>query len=116
MKKNIIQRIKAFFILLKADRELRRAIRLADEKYHQNGRRYYVIPNTRHELKAYSYADIKRMRRAGLFSTHATQTAFLHESFYYTPDQFGTGSLTPMQRKQKRRAWLNYVAQIRKLL
>ena len=112
----IVKRIQAFFILLKADRELKRAIRQADRLHLRTGRRYYVLPNARHELRAWCWADIKRMRQAGMFSHRATQADFLFESFYHTPGQWGEGRLSPLQRKQKRRAWLNYVAQVRRLL
>lgn len=111
----IVKRIRAFFILLKADRELKRAIRQADRLHLRTSRRYYVLPNTRHELHAYSWADIKRMRRAGMFSNRATQRDFLFECFYHTPGQWGEGALPPIRRRQKRRAWLNYVAQVRRL-
>ena len=111
----IVKRIQAFFILMKADRELKQAIRQADRMHLRTGHRYYVLPNTRHRLHAYCWADIKRMRRAGLFSNRATQKDFLFESFYYTPGQFGEGALSAQRRKQKRRAWLNYVAQVRRL-
>ena len=83
---NMTKRIKAFFILMKADRELKRVIKQADRLYLKNGRRYYVLPNLRHELHAYCWADIKRMRRAGMFSNRATQRDFLFESFYHTAD------------------------------
>ncbi len=111
----IVKRIQAFFILLKADRELKRAINQADRLHLRTGRRYYVLPNTRHELRAWCWTDIKRMRQAGLFSHRAMQHDFLFECFYHTPGQFGEGRLSPLQRKQKRRAWLNYVAQARRL-
>ena len=113
---NIVKKIKAFFILLKADSELKRAAAKADSLYKRNNIRYYVLPNARHELRVWCWADIKRMRRAGLFSARATLSAFLFESFYHTPDRFGAGALTDKQRKGKRRAWLNYVAQVRHLL
>ena len=67
----IVKRIQAFFILLKADRELKRAINQADRLHLRTGRRYYVLPNTHHELRAWCWADIKRMRQAGLFSHRA---------------------------------------------
>lgn len=112
----IVKRIQAFFILMKADRELKQAIRQADRMHLRTGHRYYVLPNTRHKLHVYCWADIKRMRRAGMFSKRATQKDFLFESFYHTPGQFGEGALSPQRRKQKRRAWLNYVAQVRCLV
>ena len=105
---DITRRIRAFFILMKADKELKKAINKADKLNLENGIRYYVIPDYRHELK--------RMRKSGMFSNRATQTDFIMESFYYTPDRFGNGGLTDRQKKQKRRAWLNYVAQVRHLI
>ena len=113
---DITRRIRAFFILMKADKELKKAINKADKLNLENGIRYYVIPDYRHELKVYRWADIKRMRKSGMFSNRATQTDFIMESFYYTPDRFGNGGLTDRQKKQKRRAWLNYVAQVRHLI
>lgn len=112
----IIKRIKAFFLLLEADRELGRAARQADRMHLETGRRYYVLPDTRHRLHAYCWADIKRMRRAGMFSDRATQADFIFESFYYTPGRPGGDALPPHRRKQKRHAWLNYVAQVRHLV
>lgn len=113
---SIYNTLRRFFLLLKADRELMRAIKQADRMYLRTGRRYYVLPDTRHRLHAYCWTDIKRMRRAGLFSNRATQADFIFESFYYTAGQFGEGALTPQRRQQKRRAWLNYVAQVRRLV
>ena len=112
----IAKRIRAFFTLLKADRELRKAVKEADRKHSKDGCRYYVIPDTRHRLRAYSWADIKRMRAAGMFSRLARQPDFIFESFYYTPGRYGHGGLDKRRMEQKRRAWLDYVAQVRRLL
>ena len=113
---NISKRIKAFFILLKDDRELKKAVKRADKLSKEKNTRYYVLPNSKHVLKVYCWSDIKRMRQYGLFSNRAKQTDFIFESFYYTPDRFGNGKLTDTQLNQKRRAWLNYVAQVRRLI
>jgi len=113
---SITKRIKAFFILLKADKELKKAIKSADRMNNEKGTRYYVIPDYHHKLRVCNWSDIKRMRKSGMFSNKVTQTDFIMESFYYTTDRFGNGGLTDRQKKQKRRAWLNYVAQVRRLI
>lgn len=113
---SITKRIKAFFILLKADRELKKAIKKANMMNKGKRTRYYVIPDYHHKLKVCNWSDIKRMRKSGMFSNKVTQTDFIMESFYYTTDRFGNGGLTEKQKRQKRRAWLNYVAQVRHLI
>lgn len=113
--KTIIKKIQAFFILLHADYQLRQAIKEADKKYQRFNKRFYVIPTRNHKLISKSYGDIKKMRKAGIFSNHATEKSFILESFYYTPSRFGQ-HLTKEQQKKKRKSWLNYVAQAKHLI
>lgn len=113
--KKIFKRIKAFFILLQAERELSKAITVATRLGKQHNKRYYVIPNARHQLRVYCWSDLKQMRKQGMFSSHANETAFINESFYFTPNRFGD-KLSPEKIKAKKKAWLNYIAQARHLL
>lgn len=112
---NIIKKIKSFFILLRADIQLRYAIREADRKYRLRKCRFYVIPNFNHQLITRSWSEIKQLRKNGYFSPHAGEGHFIMESFYYTPNRFGL-SLSDSQRKKKRLSWLNYVSQVRHLI
>lgn len=113
--KKIIKKVKAFFILWKADRELRKAIAKADALHRQHNKRFYVIPNTKHQLIVLSWSQIKQMRKQKIFSAHADEKAFIVESFYFTPNRFGN-KLTTSKIKAKRKAWLNYIAQVKDLL
>lgn len=112
--KKVLRKIKTFFILLKADIQLRYAIREADRKHKQRGCRFYVIPNLNHQLISRSWTEIKQLRKQGYFSAHASENEFILESFYYTPNRFNQ-TLSEKQRKKKRSSWLNYVAQVHKL-
>lgn len=113
--KKFIQKIKSFFILLKADWKLRKAIKEADAKYRRYGARFYVIVNYKHELITRSYSQLKQMRKAGYFSNRAVEKYFITESFYYTPSRFGQ-ELSKQRKMKKRQAWLNYVAQAKRLV
>lgn len=113
--KKIFKRVKAFFILWKADRELRKTIKKADELHKLHNKRFYVIPNAKHQLIVLSWSQIKQMRKQKVFSAHADEKAFISESFYFTPNRFGN-KLTKNKIKAKRQAWLNYVAQVYQLL
>ncbi len=112
--RKFIQKIKSFFILLKADWELRKAIKEADTKFRRYGARFFVVPNFKHELITRSYSQLKQMRKAGYFSNQATEKYFTIESFYFTPNRFGQ-ELSQQQKKKKRQTWLNYVAQVKHL-
>lgn len=112
--KTTISKIKSFFVLLYADWQLHRAIKVANQKHQKFQKRFYVVPDARHKLVSRSWSDLKKMRKAGLFSAHASESSFILESFYYTPNKFGQ-SLAKQQQKKKRKAWLNYIAQAKKL-
>ena len=107
-------KIKVLISLLKADYELKKAIRNAEKAFSRTGRRHYVIPDSIHRLTILSWADIKRMRRNGQFSSRCRQSDFMLESFYYTADMFGD-RLDKAERRKKRKAWLGYTAQVCRL-
>lgn len=113
--KNIYKKFSSFFVLLNADIKLRRAIKKAEMLHDRDKKRYYVIPNLKHDLIVVNWAQIKQMRKNKIFSNRAKQPDFIHESFYYTGDSYGTGKLSAKSKKNKRKAWLNYVAQVRRL-
>ena len=113
--KKIFRKIKAFFILRRADKELRTIIKKADQLHKNHNKRFYVIQNSKHELIVLSWSQIKQMRKQKIFSTHADEKAFISESFYYTPNRFGD-RLSAKKINAKRKAWLNYVAQVKGLL
>lgn len=112
--KKIIRRLKMFFVLLMADWELNKAIRDAERKCLRRGGRFYVIPDINHKLVSRSYGELKKMRKAGMFSNRATEKDFTKECFYYTASRFGD-RISAERKKRKRKEWLNYVVQVRKL-
>ena len=112
--RKIIKKLRMFFILLGTDWELSRAIRLAEKKYLKRGVRFYVIPDMRHRLVSRSYGELKKMRKAGMFSHRATEKDFTAECFYYTASRFGD-RISAGRKKRKRLEWLNYVVQVRGL-
>ena len=112
--KTIIRKLKRFFVMLKADRELQKAIREADLKFAKYGRRYYVLPNNKHRLMVLSFSQIKKMRQAGMFSNKVNEYSVIEESFYFTPNKWGE-PLSAKRKNIKRKMWLNYMAQAKKL-
>lgn len=104
---NIIKKIKMFFVMKKAEKELAEAIKLADAQYRTHNRRFYVIPDTKHKLRVFSWSQLKQMRSQGLFSSHCRENDFVIESFYYTPSRFGE-FIKPNLKERKRKQWLEY--------
>lgn len=92
----------------KADRELTRAIIKALKLYDVHNKRFYVIPNTHHRLKVYSWSELKQMKKQGLFSSKCKEPDFIRESFYYTPSRIDGDYLSDKSQERKRKAWREY--------
>ena len=112
--KTIIRKIRRFLVMLKADRELQKSIRIADSKHRETNRRYYILPNNKHKLLVLSFSHIKKMRKLGMFSNRVNEANIIDECFYYTPNQWGN-PLSSKKRNIKRKMWLNYIAQAKRL-
>lgn len=106
--KNLVKRIKRYFALKKAEKELSKAIAKAESLYKSGNRRYYVIPDTNHHLRVFSWSELKKMRKQGLFSTNAKEPDFIRESFYFTPSRIDASHMKPEVKIRKKKAWLNY--------
>ena len=113
--KKFIKKVKVFFALVQADIELKKATKLADKKFKDYGKRFYVIPNVNHKLIVQSWSQLKKMRKQGLFSAHANEKAFINESFYYTPNRFGK-FISKEQMVKKRKYWRYYSLKVKGLL
>lgn len=105
---NLIERIKIWFAMRKADRELTRAIIKALKLYEVHNKRYYVITDMHHRLRVFSWTELKQMRKQGLFSAHAKEPDFIRESFYFTPSRIDGKFLSSDIQERKRKMWHEY--------
>lgn len=111
--KDLIRRIQFWFAMRKADKELTRAIVKALKMYEDHNKRYYVMPDTHHKLRVFSWSELKQMRKQGLFSAHAKEPDFIRESFYYTPSRIDGGFMKQSTQEMKRKMWHNYYKMFR---
>lgn len=105
---SLIERIKVWFAMRKADRELTRAIVKALKLYEDHNKRYYVLPDTHHKLRVFSWSELKQMKKQGLFSAHCKEPDFIRESFYFTPSRIDGEFLSSTLQKRKRDMWHEY--------
>lgn len=106
--KELIRRIKLWFAMRKANAELRDAILEAEALFRMHNRRYYVIADHRYHLRVFSYAQLKQLKKQGLFSANVKEPDFIRESFYYTPAEKECTFMKPETKERKRKAWLEY--------
>lgn len=106
--KDLIERIKVWFAMRKADRELTRAIVKALKLYEIHNKRYYVIPDTHHKLRVFSWTELKQMKKQGLFSAHCKEPDFIRESFYHTPSRIEGEFMKSGIQEKKRKMWHEY--------
>lgn len=111
--KDLIRRIQFWFAMRKADKELTRAIVKALKMYEDHNKRYYVMPDTHHKLRVFSWSELKQMRKQGLFSAHAKEPDFIRESFYYTPSRIDGDFMKQSTQEMKRKMWHNYYRMFR---
>lgn len=111
--KDLIRRIQFWFAMRKADKELTRAIVKALKMYEGHNKRYYVMPDTHHKLRVFSWSELKQMRKQGLFSAHAKEPDFIRESFYYTPSRIDGDFMKQSTQEMKRKMWHNYYRMFR---
>ena len=105
---NLIKKVKFFFVKRKADNELTNAILVAEQMFKQNNTRYFVLPDMKHNLRVFTWTQIKKMRQQGLFSQEATEADFIRESFYFTPSRIDKTYMKPETKDKKRKMWLEY--------
>lgn len=106
--KDLIEKIKVWFAMRKADRELTRAIVKALKLYEVHNKRFYVIPDTHHRLRVFSRSELKQMKKQGLFSAKCKEPDFIRESFYFTPSRIDGVFLSSDAQERKRQAWHEY--------
>lgn len=111
--KELIKRIKVWFALRKANKELTEAILAAEANFRMYNKRFYVIPDFNHRLRVFSYAQLKQMKKQGFFSAKVKENDFFNESFYYTPADRTCQYMTPQTKEKKRRQWIEYYKKYR---
>lgn len=111
--KELIRKIKVWFALRRANKELTEAILLAEECFRRGNKRFYVIPDFKHRLRVFTYAQLKQMKKQGFFSANVKENDFINESFYYTPSDRNCQYMTPQTKEKKRKQWLEYYKKYR---
>lgn len=106
--KDLIERIKVWFAMRRADKELAKAIVKALKMYEVHNKRYYVIPDTHHRLRVFSWSELKQMKKQGLFSNKCKEPDFIRESFYYTPSRIEGEFMKSDTQMKKRKMWHQY--------
>lgn len=106
--KDFIGKVKVWFAMRKADRELTKAIVKALKLYDIHNKRYYVIPDTHHKLRVFSWSELKQMKKQGLFSAHCKEPDFIRESFYFTPSRIDGKHISDEVQSRKRKMWHEY--------
>jgi hypothetical protein len=95
---------------LRADLQLREAIRKADEAHQANGWRYFVVPSAVEDgvLLVMDRATFRDFKRKHYISTQATIGSLLTTSFYHTPTRGGLGAIEATELATKRRAYYEW--------
>lgn len=106
--KDLIKRIKMWFALRKADKELTNAILQAEALFRLHNKRFYVIADYKHQLRVFSYAQLKQMKKQGFFSAKVKENDFINDSFYYTPSNTNGLYMNPKTKEKKRQMWKTY--------
>lgn len=106
--KELIRKIKVWFALRGANKELTEAILVAEANFRMYNKRFYVIPDFKHRLRVMTYAQLKQMKKQGFFSSNVKEPDFIRESFYYTPSDKDCSYMKPETKEKKRKAWLEY--------
>jgi len=106
--KKLFRRLKEFFAMRKADKELFNAIIYAEGLYKANNKRYYVIADNKNILRVFSWSQLKQMKKQGLFSSTVKENDFIRESFYYTPSRIDQMYMKPETKEKKKKAWREY--------
>lgn len=102
--------ITIYLYLIRKSIALSLAISLADLKQKAFNRRFFVILNHNDTLVTVSNTDIKRLKQKGYLPKNLTHYDILEKSFYYTPaSRNNSQSITPEQRRRKRRLYLAYL-------
>ena len=112
---------------------LRWAIYMAHSKQKAYNKRFFVLPNEKHQLQVYCNDDIKRLKRGvnvrfrkngkthtkkiPLMNPNATHLDVMRECFYYTPLHLNDKHhvITEEEKNEKKKNWLQYAFNIRTL-
>lgn len=104
----LIKKIKGWFAIRKANKELTDAILTAEALFRLHNKRHFVIPDFKHQLRVFNYSQLKQMKKQGFFSANIKENDFINESFYYTPSDKSCQYMTPETKEKKRKMWIAY--------
>ena len=76
---SLIKKIKFYFVMRKANKELTDAILEAERMFRTNNTRYFVIPDYKHKLRVFSWGQLQKMKNQGLFSANCKESDFIRE-------------------------------------
>lgn len=105
---SLIKKIKFYFVMRKANKELTDAILEAERMFRTNNTRYFVIPDYKHKLRVFSWGQLQKMKNQGLFSANCKESDFIRECFFYTPSKIDKTYMLPETKEKKRKMWLAY--------
>jgi hypothetical protein len=108
--KKFIKKVKEWFAIRKANKELDDAIIAAEAMFKMTGKRHYVIADNKNRLRVFTWSQLKQMKKQGLFSATVKENDFIKESFYYTPcslDHTYT-YMNSETKDKKRKMWIAY--------
>lgn len=106
--KKLIKKVKEWFAIRKANKELDDAIIAAETMFRMTGKRHYVIADNKNRLRVFTWSQLKQMKKQGLFSATVKENDFIKESFYYTPYSLEHTYMKPETKDKKRKMWIAY--------
>lgn len=97
---------------LKAWLRLRRAIDMADRAHTQTGHRFFVIPGPadNRSLLVIDRKNFRLLKKKHYISGSAKTAHLFNESFYFTPDRAGHGSIDPDDLAARKQAYYKLFA------
>ena len=105
----------AFFYKIRDMLRLRRAVAMADEAHAQTGDRYYVMAAGDGKLAVVNRQNFRILRRKHYIDERASIRDLVGGSFYFTPYRDGAGAIPPDVEATKKRIYLAWAKECRKV-
>ena len=106
--KKFIKKVKEWFAIRKANKELDNAFITAEAMFKMTGKRHYVIADNKNRMRIFTWSQLKQMKKQGLFSATVKEADFIKESFYYTPYSLDHTYMKPETKDKKPKMSLAY--------
>ena len=108
--------IKEFFFLLRKGIQLKIAVEVAKTKQKAFNKRFWVLPDENHKLRAICNTEIKWLKKHGFMNKKVTHLDLEKECFYYTPLSLNNdGTISKEEREKKKQEWIKYSKKISKI-